>query len=196
MTRRATAPPAVTLGALILLVAAGCTTATGGSPAASPDASSPDAASPVPPGHSVPGAPGATDRPDDPVTATSAPRPPAATTPGEPLGTLVSPQPGALDPHPVPARRLSATVEGARVIVRLDWVSGVAPCSALSGVGVSRTGDTFVLTIREGSSEMGVACIDIAMYKATLVDLGSLAAGSYTIRAEPGDAAPISVVVP
>lgn len=191
MTHRATAPLAVAIGALILSVAAGCATATGGSPRTSPGASSP-----VPPGHAVPGAPGATGGPDDTVTVTAAPPSPGATLPGEPLGTLVSPQPGALDPHPVPARRLSATVEGTRVIVRLDWVSGVAPCSALSGVGVSRSGDTFVLTIREGPTETNVACIEIAMYKATLVDLGTLAPGSYTIRAEPGDAAPISVLVP
>jgi hypothetical protein len=38
-------------------------------------------------------------------------------------------------------------------------------------------------------------CIEIAMYKATIVDLGELEPGEYTIRASEGEAPPITVTV-
>ena len=46
----------------------------------------------------------------------------------------------------------------------------------------------------EGADRRDVACIDIAMLKATMVDLGALRPGTYTISAG-GEATPVRVVV-
>ena len=46
----------------------------------------------------------------------------------------------------------------------------------------------------EGSAAGDVMCIEIAVLKATAVDLGALAAGTWTISAE-GDAKPIELEV-
>ena len=62
--------------------------------------------------------------------------------------------------------------------MRVDWFSGVEPCSVLAGVDVVRDGNTFKLTVNEGSAAApDTACIDIAMYKGTIVDLGELEPG-------------------
>lgn len=109
--------------------------------------------------------------------------------------TLVVPKPGRLDVRPVGATTIEPTVDGSRVSVKLSWWSGVAPCSVLNSVEQVRTGRTIALTILEGADQRGVACIEIAMLKATLVDLGELPTGSYTITAG-GDASPVPIVVP
>jgi hypothetical protein len=54
--------------------------------------------------------------------------------------------------------------------------------------------DASPATVREGSAARGVACLDIAGYKATLVSLGRLDPGTHTVRTS-GDVAPIEVVV-
>jgi hypothetical protein len=82
------------------------------------------------------------------------------------------------------------------LVVRVEWTSGVEPCYTLSAVRVQRDGDTFTLQVLEGSTGKDIACIEMAMFKATLVDLGELAAGTYTITADPGDAAPLVVTIP
>ncbi len=114
--------------------------------------------------------------------------------PADEEATLVSPVTGLIDVHDVGVVALSATVDASQVTVRLSWWSGVAPCNVLSSVDVSRDGTTFMLSVREGSAARDVACIDIAVYKATLVSLGTLEPGTYTVRAS-GDVAPIEVVV-
>ena len=122
---------------------------------------------------------------------------PALPWPADPdLGqpTIVVPKPGRLEPHPVGATRLEARVDARRVVLRLTWWSGVEPCSVLDSVGVARTGNDIVLTIREGADKLGVACIELAMLKATIVDLGELEPGTYAISAG-GDAPSIQVVV-
>ncbi len=113
---------------------------------------------------------------------------------GPPRATIVTPRPGRLDVRPVGAATIEASVAGRRVAVRLTWWSGVAPCSVLDSIDVVRTGSAIVLTIREGADQRGVACIDLAMLKGAIVDLGELAPGTYTISAG-GDAPPIQVVV-
>ena len=113
---------------------------------------------------------------------------------GPPRATIVTPKPGRLDVHPVGASTVEGSVSGRRVTIRLTWWSGVAPCSVLDSIDVVRTGSAIVLTIREGADQRGVACIDLAMLKGAIVDLGELAPGSYTISAG-GDAPPILVVV-
>jgi hypothetical protein len=64
----------------------------------------------------------------------------------------------------------------------------------LAGVDVVRDGTTFTLTVREGAAQQGVACSEIAMYKATIVDLGKLDPGVYTIKAT-GDVPVVQVTV-
>lgn len=113
---------------------------------------------------------------------------------GQPRATIVTPKPGRLDVHPVGASTVEGSVSGRRVTVRLTWWSGVAPCSVLDSIDVVRTGSAIVLTIREGADQRGVACIELAMLKGAIVDLGELAPGTYTISAG-GDAPPIQVVV-
>ena len=103
--------------------------------------------------------------------------------------------PGAVGVHDIAATGLRASVNGRRVAVELRWWSGVEPCYVLAGVDVVRDGSTFTLTILEGSAAgPDVACIELAMLKSTVVDLGELEPGRYTIQAF-GDAAPLEVVV-
>lgn len=112
-----------------------------------------------------------------------------------PVGpTLVVARPGRLDTHPVMVTKLEVRVQGTHAIVQLSWWSGVAPCSVLDSVVVDRAGATIALTVREGADQLGVACIELAQYKATLVDLGPLAPGMYTISAL-GEAKPVTVTV-
>jgi hypothetical protein len=118
---------------------------------------------------------------------------PADPAPGEP--TLVVARPGQLDPHPVAVSLLEASVDGRRVLVKASWSSGVEPCYVLDSVKLDQGGNEFVLTVVEGTGDPNAMCIEIAMYKATIVDLGELEPGEYTIRASEGEAPPITVTV-
>lgn len=106
------------------------------------------------------------------------------------------PQPGQLDPHPVNVQRIRTAVDGRHVQVELRWWSGVPPCSVLDSVTVAMADDTrtIALTVNEGAGGRGVACIDIAQLTGTIVDLGDLAPGQWTISAA-GDAPPVSIEV-
>jgi hypothetical protein len=113
----------------------------------------------------------------------------------EPEPTLVTPAAGLSGIHPVGATKLDTAVNGRNLAVRVAWWSGVAPCSVLAGVDVAKDGTTITLTVREGSAAApDTACIEIAQYKATIVDLDELEPGTYTITAF-GDAAPITVTI-
>ena len=112
----------------------------------------------------------------------------------QPNPTFVVPKPGRLQVHPVDAATIEPRLVGRRVFVKLTWWSGVEPCSVLDSVGVARTGNAIDLTIREGADRLDVACIEIALLKATVVDLGELAPGTYTISAG-AQATPVQVVV-
>ncbi len=173
----------IVLCVLIAIAGAACTTSGGlpsaptGSPGASGGGSSGSG-----------GDPGlGTDRP-----VTTGPGGPAPV--GPPQATIVTPKPGRLDVHPVGASTIEASVAARRVVVRLTWWSGVAPCSVLDSIDVARTGSAIVLTIREGADQRGVACIELAMLKGALVDLGELDPGTYTVSAG-GEAPPVQVVV-
>jgi len=102
---------------------------------------------------------------------------------------LVTPNAGLINQHPVSVQLVRATADANGATAELRWWSGVAPCSALDSVQVDRddAAKTIRLTVIEGSGKGNVACIDIAQLKATTVDLGKLAAGTWTISAE-GDA--------
>jgi hypothetical protein len=135
---------------------------------------------------------------------TEQPRPsgPPLAVPGDPgIGglpdgrpTIVIPKPGRLDVHPVGATKLEAQVDGRRVHVTVSWWSGVEPCSALDSVALMRDGANIAIELREGADQLGVACSQIAMLKATVVDLGELSPGTYVVSAG-GDAAPIRITV-
>ena len=79
----------------------------------------------------------------------------------------------------------------------LRWYSGVEPCNALDSVKVVKdeAAKTIHLTVVEGSAPGDQMCIEIAELHAVAVDLGVLAAGSWTISAE-GDAPAIKLDVP
>lgn len=114
---------------------------------------------------------------------------------GQGQATIVLPKPGQLKPHPVGVTLLEAAVDGRSVTVKVSWYSGVEPCYVLDSVRIDEGANEFVLTVIEGTSDPNAACIEIAMYKATIVDLGELAPGEYTIRASQGEAPPITVTV-
>jgi hypothetical protein len=113
--------------------------------------------------------------------------------PGKP--TLVLPHTGQLDPHPVSIEHLGVRVDGRRVVVTATWWSGVEPCYVLDSTAVKVDGKTVTVSVREGSSARDVACIEIAMHKVTVIDLGELDPGTYMIAADKGDARPVEVSV-
>jgi hypothetical protein len=103
--------------------------------------------------------------------------------------TQVVPVPGRLDPHPVNVQLVRAAIDDDEVWVEIRWYSGVEECYATDSVQVDRddAAKTINLTVLEGSTGGDVMCIEIAVLKATLVNLGDLDAGTWTISAE-GDA--------
>jgi hypothetical protein len=116
--------------------------------------------------------------------------------PGDPQPSFVVPTSGQLEPRAVNISKLSATVDGRNVTVQADWWSGVEPCNVLDSIKVVRDGQTFTVTLLEGHGAEPVACIEIAVFKATMFSLGRLEPGTYTIRAASGDAQPIPVTIP
>jgi len=109
---------------------------------------------------------------------------------------VVAPVAGLINQHPVSVSLIRATADANGATAELRWWSGVAPCSALDSVQVEKdeSAKTIKLTVIEGSGQGDVACIDIAELKATVVDLGALAAGTWSISAE-GDAPAITLEV-
>jgi len=110
--------------------------------------------------------------------------------------TFVFPSAGLTNEHPVNVQLVRATVNARDVTAELRWWSGVAPCTALDSVKVENDAADWSIKLRviEGSGRGHVACIDIAQLKATFVELGVLAAGTWTISAD-GDAPPITLEV-
>jgi hypothetical protein len=62
-------------------------------------------------------------------------------------------------------------------------------------VKVERSGTTVALTVIEGSDDLGAMCAEIAMLKATIVDLGELEPGTWTITAPNSEATPVNVTI-
>lgn len=176
------------LGIIAALLLAACT--------AAPAPTSPTQPSPTGPGAPIgtePGGGGSGGAPGSGITIPDFPLPGGGGQPGE-NPTIVVPKPGRLNVHPVGASKIEARVDGRRVLVRVSWWSGVEPCHVLDSVLVERTATNITITIREGADRLDVACIEIAMLKATIVDLGELEPGTYTISAG-GEATPIQVTV-
>jgi hypothetical protein len=174
------------LGAVLTLGAC----AGGAAPASS---SSPPSASPSPTNATdLPGGGGSSG---DPGTGIGGPVDPGPVDPGTGQAKLVVPKPGQLNPRPLPAATLEATVDGRRVLVKATWWSGVEPCYVLDSVRVERSGNDIAITLIEGTGDQNAICIEIAMQKATIVDLGELEPGIYTISSPGGDATPVTVTV-
>ena len=110
--------------------------------------------------------------------------------------TVVVPKAGTLNPHPINVQLVRATVQDGHVIVEARWYSGVEECYPTDSVRVDIDEDakSIRMTVLEGSAAGDVMCIEIAVLKATAVDLSALAAGTWTISAE-GDAEPIKLEV-
>jgi hypothetical protein len=174
--------------AVALTVGVACSSAA--APSRSGAATSPSASEPSP-GGSEPGG-GSTG---DPGTGIALPIDPTPIDPAAGQPTLVVPKPGRLNPHPVAPQTLQASVDGRHVLVKITWASGIAPCSVLDSVKLERSGTTIALTVIEGADQLDVACAELAMLKATIVDLGELDAGTWTITATNSDAAPIEVTI-
>lgn len=179
----------VVLIALIAATSLAAIACSGG--AAAPSAEPPSRSAP-PSASADPGGGGSSGDPGTGVGGV--PVDPAPVDPGQ--ARLVVPVAGQLDPHPVAITLLEPSVDGRRVIVKASWYSGVEPCNVLDSVKVDQGGNEFVLTVIEGTGDPNAMCIEIAEYKATIVDLGELEPGEYTIRASEGsEAEPVTVTV-
>ena len=61
---------------------------------------------------------------------------------------------------------------------------------------MERSGTAITIQLIEGSGDATAICIEIAEQKATIVDLGELDPGTYTISAGgKGDATPVTITV-
>jgi hypothetical protein len=120
---------------------------------------------------------------------------------GDPSGqrpSIEDPVPGQVNPVPVSVWTMGPSVDGRHVSVLLSWWSGPAPCSVLDSVEVVREGTTITMTPREGADPAAdagqLACPAIAMLRGTIVDLGELEPGTWTLVAH-GDLAPIQITI-
>jgi hypothetical protein len=113
--------------------------------------------------------------------------------PGQPQ--FVVPKPGQQNVHPVSIEEMEARVDGRRAVLNARWWSGIEPCTVLDSVAWKRDGKTITISVREGSGGGDLVCIDIAVYKATVIDLGELDPGEYTVVAGEGNAAPITFTI-
>lgn len=187
----------VVIGLLAVLLLGACSgaPAPSGSPASvdpSPPAASPSTDPSGNTGGGAPGSPGQTD-PDSPVGGIVNPTP---VDPGFGKPKLVIPRPGQHDPRPVGAASLEPAVTGHHVLVKVTWWSGVEPCNVLDSVTVERSGTNITIQLIEGTGDATAICIEIAEQKATIVDLGELDPGTYTISAGgKGDATPVTITV-
>lgn len=115
--------------------------------------------------------------------------------PGAGQPTLVVARPGQRDLRAVSPMTFQASVDGRRVLVKVTWYSGVEPCNILNSVKVVRSGTDIAITPFEGSGDANAMCIEIAVLKATIVDLGELEPGTYRIGSPGSEAPPIEITV-
>lgn len=123
--------------------------------------------------------------------------------PGDPGNGVVNPgqpqfvvaQPGQQDVHPVSIEEMEARVDGRHAVLNARWWSGIEPCTVLDSVAWKLDGKTITISVREGSGQGDLLCIEIAVYKATFIDLGELEPGEYTVVAGDGNAAPITFTI-
>lgn len=110
---------------------------------------------------------------------------PAPSPPPTGGATWLTPVPGDGPSHPVNPVAVHAGVRGTRAFAVVRWWGGVAPCYVLRPVTVVRHGPVIRVEVREGSDAGDhTACIELALLKATRVDLGALPPGHYVVIAE------------
>jgi hypothetical protein len=157
------------------------------------------AAPSAPPSSAPPSAsPGGSAGGSDPGTGSGepiggVPGDPGVVDPGLPM--LVVPKPGQLNVHPVKVQEMDVRVDARHAVLNARWWSGVEPCSVLDSVAWKRDDKTITISVREGSGDGDLICIDLAVYKVVAIDLGELEPGQYTVVAGDGDAAPITFTV-
>ena len=120
---------------------------------------------------------------------------PTPVDPGAGQPALVIPKPGQANIHPVAVTKLEASVAGRKALVKVTWYGGVEPCSILDSVKVERSGTDITITPFEGSGDVDAMCIEIAVLKSTIVDLGELEPGTYRIGSPEGEATPIEITI-
>lgn len=120
---------------------------------------------------------------------------PGVVDPGAGQGQLVTPRAGQLNPHPVSVAKLQTSIDGRHVLVKATWYSGVEPCNVLDSVKVDRVGATISITLLEGTGDPNAMCIEIAVLKATIIDLGDLEPGTWTIQSPNGEAPPVTLTI-
>jgi hypothetical protein len=120
---------------------------------------------------------------------------PGVIDPGAGQAQLVTPRAGQLNPHPVSVAKLQTSIDGRHVLVKATWYSGVEPCNVLDSVKVDRVGNTISITLLEGTGDPNAMCIEIAVLKATIVDLGDLEPGTWTIQSPNGEAPPVTIAI-
>jgi len=185
--------------AQLALIAALALTFGACSSAAAPSA--PPSAPALSPSPSQPPSAGPTSGPDDPVTQPADPGAGGGSSGSGGIGgsgdggDLVIPHPGTINPHPVSVQSIVTNVDGRHVTAKLTWTSGVEPCHVLDSVVVSRDGSAIDVTVVEGAADANAICIDLAKTKSTIVDLGELEPGTYTIAATNSQIPPVSVTV-
>jgi hypothetical protein len=105
--------------------------------------------------------------------------------------------PGQLNVHPVAIEELVARVEGRHAVLNAIWVSGVEPCYVLDSVfwKLDPATGTITVSVHEGTGPGDVMCIEIAVQKAVVIDLGELAPGSYIVTASDGPAPDITFTI-
>ena len=167
--------------------AAAPSTARSADPPAPPAPSSPPANAIDPTGGGTGGNPG--------TGVGSGPVDPLPIDPGAGQPQLVRPLPGRANPHPVSPTALQASVDGRHVLVKITWYGGVDPCSVLDSVRVERSGTDIALTPIEGSSDLNAMCIEMAVLKATIVDLGELEPGTWRISSPGSEAPPVVLTI-
>lgn len=177
--------PVILAGLAAALMLSACSSSA--APSSAPSASSPPSAPAQDPGGG--GSSG------DPGTGVGGSVDPAPVDPGGGQAALVIARPGQLNLRPLSATLLEATVDGRRVLVKATWWSGVEPCNVLDSVKVDRSGFDIAITLIEGTADPNAMCIEIAMQKATIIDLGELEPGTYMITSPGGEARPVSVTV-
>jgi hypothetical protein len=174
---------AIVLLVALVLVACGGGAAT--APANDPPATGSPATSAPPTGA----------EPLDPGTPSGTNVAPAVELPPPGSGELVVPKPGQLDVHAIPADLLEAEVDGRSVTLRITFTSGVEPCYVLDSIVVTRGEHAFAVTLRQGHAPGDLICIDLAVTRYALVDLGDLEPGTYAITDAVGGATPVEVIV-
>lgn len=119
--------------------------------------------------------------PDDVVSLT--PDPNASPTGGG--AQLVEPQPGQVDLRAIPWTGAKVLDDG--MAVKVFWWSGVEPCNVLDHVTVEYSDQAVAITLFEGHTETDedVACIELALKKATIVELDELLGNRKVVDGAP-----------